>query len=195
MKRAIVLVAVLAGCRTAPVGPYALPAAVVRSTSEAERLTQLAGDLAEGNPEQAEALLRQALTADLYHGPAHNNLGVLFLNRGKLYEASIEFEWARKLMPGHPDPRTNLAIALERAGRTSEAIESYRAALEVAPEDLAATQGIAMAMVRAGKDDPALGRWLDRIALAGESDSWRVWARLHAAHPTPIRGMSTDRSN
>lgn len=179
MKHAIVLVAVLAGCRTAPVGPYAPPAAVVRSTSEAERLTQLAGDLAEGNPEQAEALLRQALTADLYNGPAHNNLGVLFLNRGRLYEASVEFEWARKLMPGHPDPRTNLAITLERAGRTSEAIESYRAALEVAPEDISATQGIAMATVRAGKDDPALARWLERIALQGESGAWREWGRLH----------------
>ncbi len=177
MKRAIVLVAVLAGCRTAPVGPYAPPAAVVRSTSEAERLTQLAGDLAEGNPEQAEVLLRQALTADLYHGPAHNNLGVLFLNRGRLYEASIEFEWARRLMPGHPDPRTNLAITLERAGRTSEAIDCYRAALEVAPEDLSATQGIAMATVRAGKDDPALARWLERIGLQGESGTWREWAK------------------
>ena len=181
MKRAIVLVAVLAGCRTAPVGPYAPPAAVVRSTSEAELLTELAGDLAEGNPEQAEALLRQALTADLYHGPAHNNLGVLFLKAGKLYEASVEFEWARKLMPGHPDPRTNLAITLERAGRTSEAIESFRAALEVAPEEICATQGIAMATVRAGKDDPALGRWLDRIALQGATEPWRTWGQTQRA--------------
>ncbi|MBI5283453.1 MAG: tetratricopeptide repeat protein [Chloroflexi bacterium] len=191
MRRALAVVAllgVIAGCRTAPVGPYAPPAAVVRSTSEAERLTQLAGDLAEGNPGEAEALLRQALTADLYHGPAHNNLGVLFLNRGRLYEASIEFEWARKLMPGHPDPRTNLAIALERAGRTSEAIDAYRAALEVAPEDIAATQGIAMATVRAGRDDPALGRWIDRIALQGESEAWRRWARLN---PARVSGGAT----
>jgi Flp pilus assembly protein TadD len=177
MKRAIVLVGLLAGCRTAPVGPYAPPATLVRSTSEAERLTQLAGELAEGNPEQAEALLRQALTADLYHGPAHNNLGVLFLEAGKLYEASVEFEWARKLMPGHPDPRTNMAITLERAGRTSDAIDAYRAALDVAPEDIAATQGIAMAVVRANRNDPALPRWLEHIALGGESDAWRTWAR------------------
>ena len=34
-----------------------------------------------------------------------------------LYDAAAEFEWARKLMPGHPDPRLNLAITLERAGR------------------------------------------------------------------------------
>lgn len=129
--------------------------------------------------------MRQALTADLYHGPAHNNLGILFFSRGKLYEASIEFEWARKLMPGHRDPRTNLAIALERAGRTTEAIESFRAALEVAPEYISATQGIAMATVRAGKDDPSLGRWLDRIALEGGTEGWREWARARASVRAP----------
>ena len=181
MMRVIVLVAALGACRTTSnVGPYQRPDAVVRNAAEAQRLTELAGDLADGNPEQAEALLRQALTADLYHGPAHNNLGVIFLKAGKLYDASIEFEWARKLMPGHPDPRTNLAITLERAGRTSDAIDAYRAALEVAPEDICATQGIASAVLRAGRDDPALGRWLERIALAGESGGWREWARAQA---------------
>ena len=33
----------------------------------------------------------------------HGNLGVLYLNRGELYEAASEFEWARRLLPGHPD--------------------------------------------------------------------------------------------
>ena len=177
MRRAFVLVALLVACRTtSDVGPYQRPDVVVRNAAEAQRFTQLAGDLADGNPEQAEVLLRQALTADLYHGPAHNNLGVLFLKAGKLYDATIEFEWARKLMPGHPDPRTNLAITLERAGRTTDAIDAYRAALEVAPEDLTATQGLAAALLRSNQPDTTLPRLLDRIALAGTSDTWRSWA-------------------
>ncbi|MBI5362577.1 MAG: tetratricopeptide repeat protein [Planctomycetes bacterium] len=102
-----------------------------------------------------------------------------------LYNASVEFEWARKLMPGHPDPRTNLAITLERAGRTSDAIDTYRAALEVAPEDLAATQGLASALLRSDRTDPALPRWLDHIALAGTSDRWRSWARERRARASP----------
>ncbi|MBI5363325.1 MAG: tetratricopeptide repeat protein [Planctomycetes bacterium] len=177
----------LAGCRAAPTGPYSPPSTLVRSTSEAERLTQLAGELADGNPAQAELLLRQALTADLYHGPAHNNLGVLFLNAGKLYDASVEFEWARKLMPGHPDPRTNLAITLERAGRTSDAIDAYRAALEVAPEDLAATQGLASALLRSGRTDPALPQLLERITLQGSTEAWRAWARVRRTRPVDAR--------
>lgn len=52
----------------------------------------------------------------MFNGPAHNNLGVLFLERGQLCKAANEFEWTRKLLPGHPDPRVNLALTLERAG-------------------------------------------------------------------------------
>ena len=36
------------------------------------------------NPEKAKTLLREALGYDLYHGAAHNNLGVLLLGEGKL---------------------------------------------------------------------------------------------------------------
>ena len=32
------------------------------------------------DPAKAESLLREALGYDLYHGAAHNNLGVLLLN-------------------------------------------------------------------------------------------------------------------
>jgi Flp pilus assembly protein TadD len=53
----------------------------------------------DSEPEKAERLLREALTADLWHGPAHNDLGVIHLRRNELYEAASEFEWARKLMP------------------------------------------------------------------------------------------------
>ncbi len=73
---------------------------------------------------QAEKLLREALVGDLYHGPAHNNLGAAYLKQRKLYEGAGEFEWTSKLMFGHPDPRMNLAFTLERAGRTDETIST-----------------------------------------------------------------------
>lgn len=177
MKRLALLCLALVACRATPVGPYATPDALVRDSAQAERLTRQASEVVGGNAAQAETLLRQALTADLYHGPAHNNLGVLLLNQGKLYEASIEFEWARKLMPSNPDPRVNLALTLERAGRVGEAIDTYRAALEVAPEDIAATQGIASLTVRTGSQNAALDGWLKTITLRGEDERWRAWAR------------------
>jgi len=158
-------------------GPYESAAEGSRETQRAEALTREAADLLYSDPERAEVLLRDALTADLYFGPAHNNLGVLFLREGKLYEAAHEFEWARKLLPGHPDPRFNLAMTLELSGQSGEAIEAYTSALEVYPGHVPAMQGLARLVILDGREDKRLPTWLGKIALEGESEAWREWAR------------------
>jgi tetratricopeptide (TPR) repeat protein len=165
-----------AGCRSAAPGPYATPSEVSRSTVEAEALSRKGADLVEENPVEAELILREALSKDLYFGPAHNNLGVLYLKQQKLYEAANEFEWARKLMPGHPDPRVNLALTLEMAGKVEEALASYGAALEVYPEYLPALQGIASLTIRSGRADDRLAGWLEVIAMRSDPSQWRGWA-------------------
>jgi tetratricopeptide (TPR) repeat protein len=179
---AICIAGVLGACRSSAdaVGPYTPPSAAARDTTKAEALNREAADLLESERGRAEDLLRQALTADIFFGPAHNNLGVLFLMQEKLYEAAGEFEWAKKLMPGHPDPRVNLALVLELAGRTDEALASYEAALEVWPGYLPALQGLASLSLRAGRrEDPRLSGWLDEIALRGD-DVWGAWATRHS---------------
>lgn len=156
-------------------GPYQPADPQRRDSAKAESLTRQAADLIESNPAEAERLLRQALTADLFHGPAHNNLGVIYLNAGKLYEAAGEFEWARKLMPGHPDPRLNLGLALERGGRIDEAIETFRAALSLAPEHLPTAQALARCQLRHARTDVQTASLLAIIELRGDA-TWRAWA-------------------
>jgi Tfp pilus assembly protein PilF len=174
--------ALVLGCRTQGAsGPYEVPGEADRATSVAERLNREAADLIERDPAKAESLLRNALTKDLYFGPAHNNLGVVFLHQRKLYEAAHEFEWARKLLPGNPDPRVNLALTLERAGRLEEAFKTYETALEVAPEDLAAIEGLASLAVRTRRDEPRLMSWLEQIALVATDTSWSSWSRARIA--------------
>lgn len=170
-----------AGCSSQPVGPYSPMTDDNRQTAKAERLNHQAADLMEDDPKKAEALLREALTADLYHGPSHNNLGILYLKQKKLYEAANEFEWARKLMPGHPDPRMNLAFTLESAGRVDEAIQMYATALEVYPDHIPTVQALARLQVRAKRTDDRTERFLQEIALKGETEEWRVWARKQLA--------------
>ncbi|MEQ8764775.1 MAG: tetratricopeptide repeat protein [Planctomycetota bacterium] len=173
------VLAVLFGCSSTDTtgSVYAPPTESERDPQRAHALTEEAATWITKDPEEAERLLREALTADLYHGPAHNNLGVLHLQHDKLYEAAHEFEWARKLLPGHPDPRLNLALVLERAGRPSEALDSYNAALEIAPEHVPTMQGLARLLVRTGREDPRLEGLFETIALRGENESWRQWAR------------------
>jgi tetratricopeptide (TPR) repeat protein len=141
------------------------------------------------NEAPSKALLRDALAADLYYGPAHNNLGVLYLQRGELYEAAHEFEWARKLMPGHPDPRMNLALTLETAGRIDDALETYATALEVYPDHTPTIQAITRCQLRHARLDERTAQWLDHIALNGETETWRDWAQLQLTKHEPSSGI------
>lgn len=174
---------VLGGCATSGhrSSPYTVQPEEARDPREADRLNGEAVKLVDEDPVEAELLLRRALTADLYHGPAHNNLGVLYLGQGLLYEAANEFEWARKLMPGHPDPRLNLALTLERAGRVDEALNAYAAALEVYPGHVGALQGRTRLQLRENRADETTEDALREIALRGENERWREWARRQSA--------------
>jgi hypothetical protein len=80
-------------------------------------------------------------------------------------------------MPGHPDPRLNLALTLERAGRVDEALDAYAAALEVYPGHIGALQGRTRLQLREGRADEGTDGALREIALRGENERWREWAR------------------
>ena len=106
---------------------------------------------------------------------------MLFLKQEKLYEAANEFEWAKKLMPGHPDPRVNLGLVMEAAGKTDEALGAFASALEVREEYLPAIQGMARLLVREGRDDDRLDWLLREITMRASDDRWRDWAALELA--------------
>lgn len=146
-----------------------------RNQQLAAELTQQAAVLIQSNPEEAMRLLRRAVEADLFHGPAHNNIGVILLVRGELYEAAEEFDWARRLMPGHPDPRINLGLALERGGKVEDALDSYASAVEVYPGHLPAIQALAQLQIRTGKRDEWTEELLNEIAYRG-NETWKSWA-------------------
>ena len=170
------------GCSGDPAhSPYRPSNAATRDSVRANELAAEAVGMIEADPDRAEQLLRDALAVDIYHGPAHNNLGVIHLARGDLYGAAAEFEWARKLMPGHPDPRLNLAITLERAGRVDESLMTYRAALETHPHHIPTIQGLTRLELSMGRDGSASTEALREIAMRGESPRWRAWAREQLA--------------
>ena len=166
----------LGGCASHRATPYAPMQEAGRNPLKAQDLTQRAAALLTDDPDRAEKILIDALSADLYHGPAHNDLGVVYLKQGKLYEAASEFEWARKLMPGTPEPRMNLALTLERAGRTGEALETYAAALQANPGHIESMEALARLQLRSGKPDERTPELLKEIAMRGTSDRWKEWA-------------------
>jgi Tfp pilus assembly protein PilF len=173
---------VLTGCTShKAASPYTAGNEVDRNPTKADQLNTKACEMLGKDPVAAETLLREALVADLYHGPAHNNLGTLLLREGRLYEAAAEFEWAKRLLPGHPDPRLNLALTLEKAGRTDEALATYRTALEVYPEHVQSMEALARLQIRAGRTDSDTAHLLSEVAMRGETEKWREWARTEMA--------------
>lgn len=192
----LILLAALAGCAHTGSGgqtkasPYATPSASNRNSLAAQELTQRAAKLLDDDPPkfaEAEKLLCEALTHDIQYGPAHNDLGVVHLQNGKVYEAAHEFEWARKLMPGHPDPRMNLAITLESVGRIDEALAAYDSALEVYPNHLPTIQALTRLQLRRQCADHRTSEFLREIALRGEDDTWRQWAQMQLTLFDPAR--------
>ncbi len=180
----------LSGCRSSA-SPYRAASEGSRDTVRAEALNREAAELMQrGDWKSAQDTLQSALAADLYYGPAHNNLGVVHMRQGNLYEASNEFEWARRLMPGHPDPRINLAMVLEQVGKPKDALESYRSALEVYPDHIGAIQGLVRLQLRQGKPNANTVPMLEQVALRGENDQWQQWARSELAKRASGRDSS-----
>lgn len=149
-----------------------------RDPVRAEELNAHGAVLVASDPRAAEAIFREALSKDDYCGAAHNNMGVIFLLRGDLYEAANEFEWARKLMPSHPDPRVNLGLTYERAGRVDEALAAYAGAREVRREHVPAMVALARLELRSGKANDGTSDLLREIAARSNNQEWREWARL-----------------
>ncbi len=175
---ASLLTLLVLGCASSKkMGPYSTPSPQTRNPIRAQELNAEAVKVLGTDLDAAEHLLREALTEDLYCGPAHNNLGVVYLKRDRLFEAASEFEWAQKLIPGHPDPRLNLGLVFEKAVRTEDALAAYSSALEIYSDHIASKQALSRAQVRYGREDTRTKGLLEDVAMGGESQVWRDWAR------------------
>lgn len=148
-----------------------------RDAARAAELTRRATEVVARDAAEAERLLMAAIAADPFNGDARNNLGVIMMESGRLYEAALQFEGARKVKPDHPDPRMNLGLTFERAGRIDDAITAYQGALEVQGEYVPAMQALAMCRIRHERRHEDTNRLLREIAMRGETEAWRSWAR------------------
>jgi Flp pilus assembly protein TadD len=128
---------------------------------------------------EAEKLLREAVNADPMFGPARNNLGLVYYETGRLYEAAWEFENAVRLLPYQPEPRNNLGLVLERAGKLTNAADSYAKARELEPDNPEYIANLARARVRRGDRDSETCSLLEEVVMKDSRPQWNDWARLN----------------
>lgn len=181
-----ILLCIITGCETSggARGPYrTADNEPGRDTETAKRLHADALDLIDaGELDEAESMLRRALEADITFGPAHNNLGKLLFDQGKLYAAAWEFQYAIQLMPYQPEPRNNLGLVLENAGKLDEAIDQYREAMKIQPDNPILIGNLARSKHRRGDKDQEQLNLLEQIVLKDTRTTWTGWARSRLAN-------------
>jgi Flp pilus assembly protein TadD len=148
----------------------------IRETRKAQRLTEQAvKEIERGKLVKAEQSLEKALIADVTFGPAHNNLGQVYFQQGKLYLAGMEFDYARRLMPERPEPYNNLGLVYERAGRTEEAIENFSSARSLEPSNAEFIGNLVRARVKHGDRDIEVQQMLQELLLLETRPDWLEW--------------------
>ncbi len=131
--------------------------------------------------DQAEKAFQDALSADLFFGPAHNNLGTVYLRQQKHYLAAWEFQYAEKLMPHQAEPRNNLGLVYEAVGKLDDAAKSYEQALDLEPENSRIAGNLARVYVRSNRSDDKTRKLLEAVVMRDTRPDWVAWARERLA--------------
>ena len=117
---------------------------------------------------------------------AHNNLGNVLLETGRLPEAIDQYEESLQFNPNGVEAHSNLGFALEQTGRINEAIENYKQALKFNPHFSVALSNLANALSRTGRVEEAIAAY-EQVLLVNpnDSDARANLTKLKAGQKTP----------
>ncbi len=126
---------------------------------------------------KAEELFREALDVDVSFGPAHNNLGQIYLARHQLYLAAWEFEYAASLMPELAEPIINEGLAYETGERLDRAAEFYQLAYNRHPTHPIAIASLVRVRIKQDASADEIGFLLDELIMHDGRQEWVAWAK------------------
>ncbi len=122
----------------------------------------------------SQTLWTHTLACNERNSLAHNDLGIVLANSGRIDEAIEHYRKALEIKPDYPDAHNNLGIALASGGRIDEAIEHYEKALEINPDYAIAYNNLGIALASRRRDVEAMAHF--RKALEIDPD----YAEAHA---------------
>jgi Tfp pilus assembly protein PilF len=187
----------VAGCQKPMLTPedYETVAKDPRRDTEKARLeTAAAIHMIENHEfDDAEKTLRGALVADVFYGPAHNDLGLVYFHQKRLYLAALEFQYAVKLMPNTTEPKNNLGMVFESIGRLEDAERCYDEALAIEPDNAQVTENLARVCIRMARKDDKTRKLLQNVVAKSDRPDWVAWARerlVTMGQPEPAGGRT-----
>ena len=95
----------------------------------------------------------------------HDDVGVLYLELGRVKEAAAHFEASAGLAPGSAAAHYNFATTLTLLGRLDAAVEEYQRALAIRPDYALAHNNLGDALLRLGRVDAAEEQFWEAIRL------------------------------
>jgi tetratricopeptide (TPR) repeat protein len=128
------------------------------------------------------ARVEQAVTQRPGDALAHEQLGSVLRDTGRLAEAVGQYQEAVRLDPELRSARQHLAGVLVELERLDEAIAQYQAALQLAPNDPTLRFNLGSALARAGRMPDAVEQYRTVVRLTpDDADAWGNLAMAYAA--------------
>jgi protein O-mannosyl-transferase len=112
-----------------------------------------------------EALWRTTLVRNSDCWMAHNNLGIVLFQKGRVDEAIAHYRWTLQLQPTFGDAQYNLGNALLSKGEIDQALLHCAEALRLQPNDPDTQVALANALVAAGRRDEAIVHYDRALAI------------------------------
>jgi tetratricopeptide (TPR) repeat protein len=96
-----------------------------------------------------ETLWQETLARNPDSWLAHNNLGTILRQKGRVDEAITHYQEALQIMPGNESIHFNLARASYQKGKVDQAIAQFQWALQIEPADMEAQNNLAWCLATA----------------------------------------------
>jgi len=113
----------------------------------------------------SETLFRHALAVTTNNDVADNNLGIVYLQQGKLEEAVSLLQAAVDLRPDNSPAHENLAKAFLQKGNVADALVHYGKLLELQPDNIEAHNIVGTVLIQQGRTREAVEEWQKVLAI------------------------------
>ena len=107
----------------------------------------------------SETLFMHALAVTSNNDVAENNLGIVFLRKGKLDDAISLLQAAVDLRPENSPAHENLAKALLQKGQVADALVHYRKLLELQPDNIEVHNIVGTVLIQQGHIREGVEEW------------------------------------